>query len=103
MRKPKGTFTAYFLLFILGAVGAHRFYVRKFRSAWAIIVYQCLSIATDELWWRYGDPDRLSPDTLFWITMLPIGILLIHDAFRIPGWIDDWNHPFPESPVEFLK
>lgn len=103
MRKPKRTLIAYILWFVLGAVGGHRFYIRKFKSAFAIIAYQCVSMGIEEIWWRYGDHDWLSPDTLFWITMLPLFSILIHDAFRIPGWIDDWNHPFPESPVEFLK
>ncbi len=103
MRRRRYNIIAYILWLIFGAIGGHRFYFRKFRSGFAIIAYQAVTIAIDELWWRYGDHERLSPDTVFWGTLAPLCIFLLYDAFWIPAWTEEWNNPFPESPVEFLK
>lgn len=64
--NAKNTTVAYVLLFFLGSIGAHRFYLGKTGSAIGLIV---LSLLT------------------FWMFMIPTIIWLIVDACLIPGYI----------------
>src|SRR5215510_9228893 len=74
----KSMLLAYLFWFFLGNAGAHRFYCGKTRSAVTLLVLMVLGWLT----------------LIFYIGLLVligVGLWVLIDAFRIPGWIREYN------------
>jgi len=39
----------------------------------------------------FPDVDFFADQTFFWLTMVPLWIFLLRDAFKIPRWVDEFN------------
>ena len=69
---------AYALWFFLGGLGAHRFYMG--RTGTAIVMAALLIIGLAIL-----------------VTLVPLGIWMLIDAFLLPGWVRDHNNALAEN------
>ncbi len=74
----KSLLVTYLFWGFLGYVGAHRFYLRRYLSAWMMVA---LTIASGLLFFF----------SLGIIAISPIGIWLFIDLFLIPGMVRDYN------------
>jgi TM2 domain-containing membrane protein YozV len=77
--NKKSMAVAFALWFLLGLCGAHRFYTQHIGSAVAQLLIFLFSLLT--LWLLIG-----------WLTLLPLCIWVIVDAFLIPGWVRSHNN-----------
>lgn len=83
---------SYLLLAILGAFGAHRFYLRRMRSGLVIAAYTVASLFFEAMIPEI-EPD-ISYDTLAMISILlavPVWLILIYDLFNIHKWANQIN------------
>ena len=90
--RAKRRRTCYFLWFILGALGGHRFYLRHLPTGFALLGYTVTLIIVDNIAFAFFPRvDFFSDQTFFWFTMVPLWIFLLRDAFKIPRWVEDFN------------
>ena len=90
--RAKRRRTGYFLWFILGALGGHRFYLRHIRTGFALFGYTVTLLIMDNIALEFfPDVKFFSDQTFFWLTMIPLWIFLLRDAFKIPRWVDEFN------------
>jgi len=100
MSKPKTRLRAYLWWFFLGSLGAHRFYLRRKRTAFALAGFTIAATVLDLALYEYAtgwlarhtDMISLSSTILLWV-------VLITDAFRLPKWVDDINGMTSEATV----
>lgn len=90
--RAKRRRTSYFLWFFLGSLGGHRFYLRHIRAGFALFGYTVTMTITDYIAFEFfPDVDFFTNQTFFWLTMIPLWIFLLTDAFKIPKWVDEFN------------
>lgn len=74
--RPKSMMMAYLMWFLLGAMGAHRFYLGRMTSGGIQFGLWVVNIAL-----------MLSMNPLSMVTLVAAGVWIIGDAFLIPGMV----------------
>ena len=77
--NKKSLVVAYILLFVVGSLGAHRFYLGRTGSAVAMLVITLVSWLL--LFVLVGA-----------LGLIAVGIWVIVDACRLPGMVQAWNN-----------
>ena len=104
---PKGKWPAFFLCLFLGWLGAHRFYTKKYISAFAyilmlflapylllfFIVYDLITIITNSFFWDheqmvaryqvYGDKNKIDGWMIAFLILIPISLMIAFDSSNI--------------------
>ncbi len=79
---------AYWLAILLGGFGAHRFYLRKFGTAWILLIASVVQAL-----YRL-DPHPTSTIIANVIVVI-VWLWVVVDLFRIPGMIHEANRDLP--------
>ena len=87
--RRKSHVAAYLLWLLLGAVGAHRFYLQMRASGFGMLCLACFAGVTFFFSDLLGTEDTVPIVTS--ATMLLLGIWVLLDVFRIPGFVRDYN------------
>jgi TM2 domain-containing membrane protein YozV len=82
--QKKSVVLAYLFWFFLGALGVHRFYMRRIKSGIAMVVLVLIS----PLLVLFLFPFIGGGGFMVWVVL---GIWVIVDAFLIPGWVRAHN------------
>lgn len=107
VKDPKGKWPAFFLCLFLGWLGAHRFYTKKYISAFAyilmlflapylllfFIVYDLITIITNSFFWdheqmvaryqAYGDKNKIDGWMIAFLILIPISLMIAFDSSNI--------------------
>ncbi|MDD9999714.1 MAG: NINE protein [Candidatus Tectomicrobia bacterium] len=85
--RRKSKRVAYLLWLLLGALGMHRFYLGMKPSGIGMACLTCASGATLFVLWDVPDEALLAAT----VTVLPLLVWVLPDAFRIPGLVRTHN------------
>jgi len=90
--KQKSKPISYLLWFLLGGFGAHRFYLRRKRTAFILLGYSLITMVIDFVAIEYfPHVNFFSDETFYWLTTIPLWIFLLTDVFRISSWLEEIN------------
>ena len=87
--RRKSHVAAYLLWLLLGVVGAHRFYLQMRASGFGMLCLACVAGVTFFFSDLLGTEDTVPIVTS--ATMLLLGIWVLLDVFRIPGFVRAYN------------
>ena len=87
--RRKSHVAAYLLWLLLGVVGAHRFYLQMRASGFGMLYLACVAGVTFFFSDLLGIEDTVLIVTS--ATMLLLGIWVLLDVFRIPGFVHAYN------------
>lgn len=79
---------AYWLAILLGGVGAHRFYLRKFGTAWTMLVASLVQVL-------YRIDAHPTSTLIANVILGAMWVWIIVDLFRIPSMVDSTNRQLP--------
>jgi hypothetical protein len=86
---------SYLLLAFLGALGAHRLYLRRIKSGLALAGYSIASVFFEVMLPAiFPDMSYKALDMISVLLAAPVWVILIYDLFNIHKWANqiNWKH-----------